>query len=328
MINPDCVISVIAPLHNDSDIIDSFVDELADSLQKNFAVYEIVLVDDGSTDRTVPKVNDLLSKYQRIRLIRLSRRFGQEIAISAGLDSVIGDFVVVMLPDTDPPSLLPEMVNQARGGAEMVFGIRKSRATDPWFLKSGASLFYWFCNAILRLNLQKNSTHFRVLSRRVVNALIQIRDRGRYLRTLSQQVGFENRSFEYALIERRSPPRTKSFAEAVGLAINIVVANTRKPLRVASWVGLAIAALNAAFVFYLGALYLLDRNVTGIAAAIQGAVMFGFLFLILAILCEYVGRIVDESQGRPLYYVMDENNSSVLPLDERTKNVVTESAEN
>ena len=231
MIDPDCVISVIAPLHNDSEIIDSFLDELTDSLENNFAVYEIVLVDDGSTDDTVTKVNALLLSYRRIRLIRLSRRFGQEIAISAGLDSVIGDFVVVMLPSDDPPSLVPAMVNQARSGAEMVFGIRKSRVTDPWFLKAGAFLFYWFCNAVLRLNLPKNSTHFRVLSRRVVNALIQIRDRGRYFRTLSQQVGFENRSFEYEFIERRLPPRTKSLAEAVGLAINIIVANTRKPLR-------------------------------------------------------------------------------------------------
>ena len=328
MIDPDCVISVIAPLHNDSEIIDSFLDELTDSLENNFAVYEIVLVDDGSTDDTVTKVNALLLSYRRIRLIRLSRRFGQEIAISAGLDSVIGDFVVVMLPSDDPPSLVPAMVNQARSGAEMVFGIRKSRVTDPWFLKAGAFLFYWFCNAVLRLNLPKNSTHFRVLSRRVVNALIQIRDRGRYLRTLSQQVGFENRSFEYEFIERRLPPRTKSLAEAVGLAINIIVANTRKPLRVASWTGLAIASLNAAHILYLAALYLLDRNVTGIAASVQSAIMFGFLFLILAVLCEYVGRIVDESQGRPLYYVMDEDNSSVLPLDERAKNVITESAEN
>ena len=167
-----------------------------------------------------------------------------------------------------------------------------------------------------------------MLSRRVVNALIQIRDRGRYFRTLSQQVGFENRSFEYDLIERRSPPRTKSLGEAVGLAVNIIVANTRKPLRVASWVGLAIAALNAAYILYVTALYLFDRNMTGIATSLQGAVMFLFLFLILAVLCEYVGRIVDESQGRPLYYVFDENNSSVLPLDEQAKNIVTDSAEN
>lgn len=327
MIDPDCVISVIAPLQNDSDIIDSFVDDLAQTLEKSFAVYEIVLVDDGSTDETVNKVNTLLSKYQRIRLIRLSRRFGQEIAISAGLDSVIGDFVVVLLPDTDPPRLVPEMVEQARRGAEMVFGIRKTRATDPLFLRAGASFFYWFCNSVLRLNLQKDSTHFRVLSRRVVNALIQIRDRGRYLRTLSQQVGFENRSFQYELIERRSPPRTKSLGEAVGLAVNIIVANTRKPLRLASWVGLAIAAVNAAYILYRSTQYLLGHDVGGFTFSLQHAVMFLFLFLILAVLCEYVGRIVDESQGRPLYYVMDENNSSVLPLDDEAKNIVTESAE-
>lgn len=330
MIDPDCVISVIAPLRNDSDIVESFVEEIADVLSQNFAVYEIVLVDDGSTDDTVAKVNALLSKYQRIRLIRLSRRFGQEIAISAGLDSVIGDFVVVMLLDTDPPDLVPEMVEQARGGAEIVFGIRKSRSTDPWFLRIGATFFYGFSNRVLRLHLSKNSTHFRVLSRRVVNALTQIKDRGRYLRTLSQQVGFENRSFEYDLVERRSPPRRKSLGEAIELAVNIIVANTRRPLRVVSWVGLSIAAVNVTYIAYVAGRYFFDGNgrEEWAGSTLQDAVMFFFLFLILTVLCEYVGRIVDESQGRPLYYVMDENNSSALLLEEESKNVVTESPEN
>jgi dolichol-phosphate mannosyltransferase len=168
-----------------------------------------------------------------------------------------------------------------------------------------------------------------VLSRRAVNALIQMKERSRYLRTLSQHVGYENRSYEYDLIQRRTKPRTKNLVEAVELAVNIIVANTLRPLHMVSWLALAVAALNAGYLVYIVVIYLFKQNVVEgwITLSLQDAVMFLFLFLILAVLCEYVGRIFDESKGRPLYYVMEEKTSSVILLDDQKKNVVTESTE-
>lgn len=325
----ECYVSVIAPLHDDADIVEAFVTELVATLSARFTNYEIVLVDDGSSDATVERVSDLLKRHERMRLIRLSRRFGQEIAISAGLDSAIGDFVVVMLPDSDPPALVPEMVDKARAGTEIVFGIRKNRRDDPLFLRLGAALFYWYCNRVLRLDLPRDSTHFRVMSRRVVNALVRIKGRGRYLRTLSQHVGYESQGFPYDLAERRVHPRKKGLVEAVELAVNIIATNSRRPLRMVSWLAVLLAAANAGYLIYVCVASLAGGGLGPgfTASAIQSGFAFVFLFSILAVLCEYVGRVVDESKGWPLYYVMEEKNSSAVLLNEKQRNVVSESTD-
>jgi dolichol-phosphate mannosyltransferase len=329
MVDTDSYVSIVAPLFNDADIVEAFISEALDVLSDHYANYELVLVDDGSSDDTVKRVESSLTSRQRVRLIRLSRRFGQETAISAALDTVIGDFTVVMLPDSDPPTRVPQMIEQCRSGAEIVFGIRNDRAADPWHLRAGSKLFYYFCNRFLKLNIPENSTHFRAMSRTVVNALTQIRDRGRYLHMLSEYVGYRNQSFHYDLIERRPKRRTKSLAEAIELAINIIVSNSSRPLRLISWVGFAAAVLNALYIGYIVIVFLIKDDVAeGWATqSLQNTGMFLFLFLILAVLCEYVGRILDEAKGRPLYYVMEEKNSSVLLLDEKQKNVVTRSGE-
>ena len=264
-------------------------------------------MDDDSSDDTVERVHELLTKHERIRLIRLSRPFGQEVAIAAGLDSVIGDFVVVMLPASDPPSLVPEMIALARGGAETVYGVRQDRKTDPVFIRLGAKIFYWYCNRALKLDLPPNSTHLRVLSRRVVNALVRIKERGRYLRTLGQHVGYLSLAFPYDLIQRRNPPRTKGLFEAFQLALAIVVSNTLTPLRIVTWVGLLLALSNLFYAgYWIGAAILGLATPLGVAQSVHVGIMFFFLFSILAVSSEYLGRIVEAGQGRPLYYVLDE----------------------
>jgi dolichol-phosphate mannosyltransferase len=316
----DCYLSVVAPLSNDADIVEAFVSDLTEALAPAFSSFEIVLVDDGSTDEIASRIDRLLSSNERLRYIRLSRRFGQEVAISAGLDSVIGDFVVVMLPDGDPPRLVPEMVERARAGAELVFGIRKSRKSDPLFLRLGAGAFYWYCNRILGLDLPKDSTHFRVMSRRVVNALVRIKDRGRYLRTLSQHVGYRSLGFPYELEERRLPPRRKSPFQAFDLAANIIVTNTLRPLRLVSGLAVLLAAASGAYAVYAAA-------AGAPSIVLQTGFGFAFVFLILAVFSEYLGRLSEESRGRPLYFVMEEKQGPMPPVEERRRNVVTESDE-
>jgi dolichol-phosphate mannosyltransferase len=317
-IDSDRYLSVIAPLSNDSDIVEPFVSELVAVLRNSFANFEVVLVDDGSSDDTVVRVVGLLGHYEPIRLIRLSRRFGQEIAIAAGLDSVIGDFVVVLLPDSDPPALVPQMVERALQGTEIVYGIRKNRKGEPLILRLGAGLFYWYCDRLLHLDLPKNSTHFRVMSRRVVNALIRIQERGRYLRTLSQHIGYGSVGVSYELVHRRKVPRTKSLFEAVDLAVNIVVTNSLRPLRIMSWLAAFLGAGNG--IAGVG-LFLWG----GDWVALQSGFSFAFLFSILAVLCEYIGRAVDEATGRPLYHVIEEKAGAMPLLASHRGNVVTES---
>lgn len=327
MLDKDCFLSVVAPLHNDADIVAGFVADLIHVLSTHYANYEILLVDDGSRDDTIRLVEQLLHQHKYIRLLQLSRSFGQEIAISAGLDAVIGDFVVVMLPDSDPPDLIPQMVEQSRQGSGIVFGIRQHRHQEPALLRVGANFFYWYCNAILDMNIPKNTTHFRVLSRQAVNALIQIKDRLRYLSTLSAYVGYSNQSFVYQPVNRRAKPRVKTLWEGVNLAVNMIVANSLRPLRLVSWLAFLLSGLNILYIGYvLFIRFSLENVAPGWATlSLQTSGMFFFLFLITAILCEYIGRILDELKGRPLYYVMNEQNSSVLATQENEKNVVTES---
>lgn len=330
MSTSDCFVSVVVPLRDDEDIVAGFVAETASVLDAHFAHYEFILVDDGSRDRTVEEVSALLEDRPGIRLISLSRRFGQEIAIAAGLDSVIGDFVVVMLPDADPPGLIPEMVERARQGVGVVFGVRESREGQSIFLRAGTAAFYWFANRVLRLELPKDATHFRVMSRQAVNAITQIRDRSRYLRTLMTYVGYSNQSVAYQPLQRRTPPRTKGMLEALRLAIDIIVTNSPQPLRLVSVLGLGVSFLNVLYAGYIVAVYLLKEDVAEgwVTQSMQLAVMFFFLFLLLTVLCEYIGRLLDDVKNRPLYYVVEERSSTVLIPDQNRKNVVMESVEN
>ena len=322
-------VSFVATLHNEADIVADFVDETMRMLASHYSNYELLLVDDGSGDETCVRAAELLQNYSCMRLIRLSRKFGQEIAISAGLDSVIGDFVVVMLPDSDPPALVPAMVEQSRGGAGIVFGIRVSRAGEPKWLRAGASLFYSICNRGLGMNLPRNSTHFRAVSRQALNALIQIRDRTRYLRTLSAFVGYGNQSFDYEPVQRRKPPRTKGVVESVDLAINIVVSNSTRPLRLVTWMALFTSGFFLLYMFYVVAIFLFKPAVVEgwVTLSIQSTVAFFLLFLILTVLSEYLGRLLGEIKEGPLYYVLEERNSSVLIADEDRRNVVSSSVE-
>lgn len=325
----DCFVSVVAPLHDDADIVASFVLETVAMLREHYAHHELVLVDDGSTDETVAVVRRLLAEHEGVRLIVLSRRFGQEIAISAGLDSVIGDYTAVLLPETDPPSLVPELVERSRRGSDVVYGIRRSRADEPLLNRVGTAVFYWLCNRLMKLALPRDSTHFRVLSRQAVNAMTTIKDRGRYLRTLSSFVGYDNQSFPYDLVHRRQPPRRKGLVESVDLALNIIVSNTTNPLRFASYAGFCFALLNVLYSLYVVGIFLFKERVAEgwVTTSLQTSGMFFFLFLTLAVLAEYLGRLVSESKGRPLYYVKDELASRPPLAHEERRNVVTDPVE-
>ena len=206
MPSTDAFISVLAPLHDDAAIVDDFVRETSAVLSAHFANYEIVLVDDGSKDGTADKAASLLDRYPCCRLIRLSRRFGMETAITAGLDSAVGDFAAILLPAMDPPDKIPDIVRLAREGADIVFGIRRNRKGDPVWLRLGAGLFFRWAEPLFGVRIPKSVTHFRVLSRPVINALARTQDSQRYLSLLGSSLGYSSRSYLYDPIERSPRP--------------------------------------------------------------------------------------------------------------------------
>lgn len=324
----ECFVSAVVPLADDADIVEAAVRELVAVLSKNYTHYEVILIDDGSTDETVTIIDRLLREVECLRLVRLSRRFGQEIAISAGLEGAIGDFTVVLLPDSDPPELIPQMIRRAREGAGCVFGIRQGNAVRSWWKTAGWNFFSRYCKKFLHLEMPAGMTHFRVLSRKTVNAITQVKDRTRYLRTLSAYVGFANQGFEYELRHRRGIPREKSFFESVGLAVNIIIANSLHPLRFASLLSIGLFIWNFAYLSWIFGVHVVKRNVAEgwTTQAIEQGVMFGGVFLVLAVLCEYTGRILEESRHRPLYHLLEERQSNILVTRPDRQNVVTDSS--
>ena len=325
----ECFVSVVAPVHNDSEIVQAFITEVIKVLRHNYVNYELVLVDDGSDDDTVRTIYVLLDKYECIRVIRLSRECGEETAISAGLDSVIGDYVVVMLPNSDPPQVIPEIVRQARNGAGIVFGVNNNRSNYSLMMRAGSSLFHWYCKMILKLNLPRGSTQFRVLSRQAVNAVIQSRGKYRYLRILSSRIGYLTESFVYEPINRNETSRKRSLFEAASIAMNIIIKTSRHPLRFVSWLGVGAGILNIVYTSFVVYSYIFGDEIARgwTTLSLQSAAMFFFVFVILTVMSEYIGHILFESEDRPLYYVLEERNSSVLIANGERRNVVEDTVQ-
>jgi glycosyltransferase involved in cell wall biosynthesis len=327
MTTSDCFVSVVAPLKDDEKIVTDFLKEVVEILKTNFSSYELIMVDDGSADKTVSLVEEKLKVFECIRLVRLSRHFGEEVAISAGLDSAIGDFIVVMMPNNDPPFDIPEMVSLCRNGtAGIVTGVRAYREKEPFWSRIGADLFYWYTKRVLDMNLPKNSTQFRVLSRQAVNAITQVRDQYRYIRLISNFIGYSQIEYTYEQINRSGKKQRRGFWQSINMAADIVIANSAHPLRVVSVLGLIAGLLNLLYITYVVLIFLFKAQVAEgwTTTNFQSALMFFFIFVILTVLSEYVGRILNEARRRPLYYIFDEKNSSVMLADAERRNVVEE----
>lgn len=323
----DCFVSVVAPVCNDVDIVEEFVREVTRVLASRYAYYELVLVDDGSVDDTAARVQELLREIPCVRLVRLSRNFGDEVAMYAGLDAVIGDYIVTMMPRSDPPMLIPEVVARIQQKGGVVVGVTASRSGGLGS-RLGAKIFYWVCNHFLGLDVPENSTHFRGLSRRALNALLQIKDKHRYLKVFSTYIGYHHQTLIYTPIRRGNRPDVpRGFVRSLELAVNVMVANSTRLLRLMTATALLASFIDLAYMGYIFLIAVFKTQVAEgwITLSAQNAGMFFFLFVILTVLGEYIGRILAETQDRPLYYVMEENASSVLVTDPEQRNVVVES---
>jgi glycosyltransferase involved in cell wall biosynthesis len=294
-------------------------------LRRDYEYHEIILVDDGSTSLDAARVRRLLDQEPSIRLLRLSRRFGEEQAILAGLDVALGDHIITISPGADPPELIPDFLSLARDGADVVLGVRRSRAKDPWWLRFGARVFYGYVRRVLKLDIPANATHFRCLSRQAVHALNQLRRGRTRLRVFSTYVGFDPRFIEYDQIGSTALSRSRGPLAALGIAMAIIMDNSPHPLRVVAGVGVVAAVLNLMYAVYVIIIYLVRREVApGWATlSLTNSAQFLALSLMVAVLCEYVGRLSTRLQELPEYYVRGEETSTVM-LERDRRNVVPE----
>lgn len=323
--NNDSFISVVAPVACCTGRLPSFIRQLSTVMSGHYTNYEIILVDDLSSPEATAAIQSAIKEIECLRVIRLSRRFPFDVAVTAGLESSIGDYVVIMDPVTDPPEKIPEMVKLAAEGIGLVVGVHRSPQSRGWAPSLMAQLFHWYVRRFLGTDLIPHSTNFRVLSRQAVNAVTGIKGRYRQLRFLTSTIGYGKYAFAY---DPAAPATRASFWSQASEAADMLIANSTHPLRAVSLLGLFASAANLLYLGYVVVIYLIKRDVAPgwTTLSLQTGGMFFLLFLLLATLSEYVGRILAETRSQPLYNVLDELNSSVLlkDLDSR-RNVVEES---
>jgi glycosyltransferase involved in cell wall biosynthesis len=315
--NPHTVISVVVVLENDAAVVESLLDELSGHMREHFRFYEIVLVDDASNDGSWNVICSLLKKIQNVRYMRLSRCFGADVAMSAGVESAIGDYVVTMNPKYDPVTEVTQMVNLCMKSGGVVHGVAENAPIRSFARNFIGSLFRAYAKKQLGVEIKRGAEDFRVMSRQAVNALLQVREQSRYMRVLTLTLGFHQEWFTYQLVSRGGVERSGSWRSELAKTVDLLTSHTKHPLRLVSLVGLLGAGLNVIYALYVLWIYLASDSVAAgwTTLSLQQSGMFFLVCLILAVMSEYIGTILGEVRSRPLYFISQEANSSVLLED-------------
>jgi glycosyltransferase involved in cell wall biosynthesis len=301
-------LSIVVPMYNEEDNIDSFYFRITQALDKIGESYEIVCVNDGSRDRTLPLLLDLHQRDPRIKVIGLSRNFGKESALSAGIDYATGDAVIPIDADLqDPPAVIPQLIDKWREGYDVVYATRMEREGETWVKKWTAQMFYRVLTKITQIQIPKDTGDFRLMSRPVVEALKQLREQHRFMKGLFAWVGFRQTRVMYHREPRHAGTTKWNYWKLWNLAVEGITSFSHFPLQVAAYVGLTISVLAFLYALYLiGRTMMIGSDVPGYPSLMVVMLFLGGLQLFaIGVIGEYVGRIYIETKQRPLYFVRE-----------------------
>jgi dolichol-phosphate mannosyltransferase len=302
-------LSVIVPCFNEAEVIRHTHERLSQAVAAITLDYEIIYVDDGSRDNTAQLLRDIQAGASRAKVIRLSRNFGHQIAVSAGLQYARGQAVVLIDADLqDPPELIAEMMAKWRDGYHVVYGQRTERSGETKFKLWTARAFYRLINRLSEVPIPLDTGDFRLMDRAVVDALLRMPERHRLLRAMTSWVGFSQTAVLYSRAERFAGTSKYPLRKMLALAIDGIVSFSAAPLKLVTTVGLGFSALSVIGIIYAIALRLLTDNWVPGWTLIFIAVMLigGLQFIFLGVMGEYIGRIYSEAKDRPLFVVMEE----------------------
>jgi polyisoprenyl-phosphate glycosyltransferase len=311
------LLSVVAPLHDEEDTVGAFHARTVAALAG--IDFELVLVDDGSRDATGDRLRELAAADERIKLIRLSRNFGHQAAISAGLEHAHGDVVVMIDGDLqDPPELIPEMLDAWRRGADVVYAVRESREGETRFKVATARWFYRVFAKLARIELAHDSGDFRLMDRAPLDALLSMPERNRFLRGMTVWVGFTQTAVTYRR-EPRAGGQTKfTLGRMLRFAFDAITSFSHAPLQAATLLGFAFSILAFLAIPLTVVARYADIYSRGVPSTIVIILLLGGIQLItVGIIGEYVGRIYDEVKDRPLYVVRERVNVEAPDRPER-----------
>ena len=300
------LISVVVPVFNESAVIDAFYRRASPALAALPGCdYELLFVDDGSRDDSYQQLAALAARDARVRVIKFSRNFGHQIAITAGLDHARGDAVVVIDADLqDPPEAIALMVDKWREGFDVVYGVRADREGEGALKLLTASVFYRLLRRVARIEIPVDVGDFRLLSRRAADQLRQMREKDRFVRGLVSWIGFRQTGVSYRREKRFAGVTKYPYSKMIKFALDGITSFSTVPLRVATWMGYGASALAFLYLLSVFVQKLLGITVQGWATVMVAMLFLGGVQLIcLGIIGEYLGRVFTELKPRPMYVV-------------------------
>ena len=301
------LVTILVPAYNEQEVLHLLYDRLEKLMNENTNYdFEVLLVNDGSKDKTFEIMQELREKDKRFCYLNLSRNFGKETAMIAGLDYCKGDAVVIIDADLqDPPELIPEMIKYWEEGYDDVYAKRKSREGETWLKKFTSKMYYRVLQGFTRIEIQKDTGDFRLLDRRCVEALKSMRENQRYTKGLFSIIGYNKKEILYDRDPRAAGQTKWNYGKLIDLSIDGITSFTTSPLRWAALIGCGVSVIGFVYMLYI----IIKTIVTGIDVPGYASLMVVILFLgwiqliFLGIIGEYLGRTFNESKHRPLYFI-------------------------
>ena len=303
--------SVIAPVFNEHECLPEFYKRIRAVMDSTKSSWELLLVDDGSTDGSTQIILDLAKKDERVRPLIFARNFGHQIAVTAGMDHASGEAVIVIDADLqDPPEVILDLIAKWKEGYQVAYAVRRKREGESWFKLTTASFFYRLIYRITDVKIPLDTGDFRLLDRAVVDALGSMRERHRFLRGMAAWVGFRQVGVPYDRKERFAGHTKYPLRKMLILAVNAITGFSYFPLQLATYIGFIAAGISIIAIPIVAILRLASSEAFLGQATTLVAVLFlgGVQLICLGILGEYIGRIYDEVKGRPLYILNQKTN--------------------
>jgi glycosyltransferase involved in cell wall biosynthesis len=314
-------LSIVVPAYNEEEVLPEFHRRLSAVLASMPCQAEVIYVNDGSTDKTLAIVRDLRAQDPRVAIVNLSRNFGKEIALTAGLDHARGDAVVVIDADLqDPPELIPRLVEAWEEGVDVVYAKRTRREGESWVKKTTAYAFYQVIQRVSRVKIPRNTGDFRLMSKRAVKALLTLREQHRFMKGLFAWVGFRQKAVPYDRDRRFAGESKWNYWRLWNFALEGITSFTTAPLKVATYLGAFVAFW--AFVYAFWVIYktlVFGEPIRGYPSLMVAILFLGGVQLVaLGLIGEYVGRMFDETKQRPLYLLESYERSTLVVSPEGT----------
>jgi dolichol-phosphate mannosyltransferase len=311
MISMSRILSIVIPINNEEKCISALWERLRllEQRMEEYAI-EFIMVDDGSSDRSLSMLKELAGRHRNVKLISFSRNFGHQIAISAGIEHAQGEVVVVMDADLqDPPELIFEMLTKYKEGHDIVYAVRRERRGETFAKKKSAEWFYRMIDRLSSVPIPRNTGDFRLMSRRAVDSFNRMKEKDRFVRGMISWIGFRQAGIEFDRDPRAAGETKYPLGKMLKFAVDGILSFSNVPLRLATWLGFATSFFAVFYIFIVLIKKIMGYTLPGYASIMVSILFLGGVQLItIGILGEYLGRIYNEAKSRPLYIIEEKLN--------------------